>query len=483
MTLRGSGLTTTFSALLRHAGRPDVAPVSLTPSDDGLSAVAVFDTTGLTPLDDGWFIDTKNNNIGGGYRYLSIQHATSAARPFVQGSGPAFARGGLPTYDYLNYGNLGGSASRPAFVRLSGYPIGADLAVDHLPPGAGVNVYDGVAGRTVSVSLGRIAAKANDFVRIRYVPTTTIPGHTKLGLQASMSFGDAIAPPTGLRTLTGATLLTPTGGDQLSANLAFSPSGAVHLRYAEHADDGSGPAVTHSGTTWTFRGTPQVVDAAPRRLGTTRVDVPKTQGLVTVDFNGGEFKVSGPLQAVEGAYELSIDRRRLTECMKAYNLIDANDYDDLMRFADGAVVMKGMVTAAGANGTISNFAPQLGALDAVVSGAWEMRVAKGHTAILDQIANPKLGFDLAQDDEYQLLWLMQLCADRPDPDDAPEPEYTRTATTSRASTSGSCCSPSTPTRSPGPKAVARRTRSAPRRRSATASASRTCRARAPRRRR
>jgi Calx-beta domain len=417
LSLRGQGLTSRMTVLLRHGGRPDMAPVSLVASDDGSSATAVFDTTGATPLDGGWYVEARNQGNPGGYQFVTLEHATGTARPYVQAAGAPYARGGLPSDDYLHYGNLGTLASRPAFLRLTGYPTGADLTVDHVPPGAQVDTLDGISGRTVTVSLGRIPARANEYLRIRYVPTTTIPGHTKLKLQAALTFGDAIAPPSDVRTLSSTTLLTPAAGELLSANLGFSPAGQVHLRYAEKPADASAPVITHSGSTWTFRGTPKVVDAAPRE------DVPYSQGLVTVDFNGGQFNISGPLNEVEGAYELSIDRHRLTECMKDLHLLTDTDYDDLNRLADGAVVMKGMVTAAGASGAIKTFAPQLGALDAVMSGAWEYRVAGGKSAILDHVANEQLHFDQLDDDEYQMLWLMQLCRPKPKPEDIPEPEY------------------------------------------------------------
>ena len=107
-----------------------------------------------------------------------------------------------------------------------------------------------------------------------------------------------------------------------------------------------------------------------------------------VDFNGGEFKITGPLQEVEGAYELSIERLRLTECMKELGFLEGTDYEDLKRLAEGAVVMKGVGAAAGANAATAEFSLPLGALDSVMSGAWEMRVSGGPSAILDTVGNP-----------------------------------------------------------------------------------------------
>lgn len=420
LTLRGEGLTSQTTLLLRRGGRPDIAPLSYVPADDGLSATVVFDTSAATPLDDQWYVEARNYGTQGGWRYVSLQAATGAARPYVQATGPAFARGGLASYDYLYFGNLGATASRPAFVRMSGYPAGADLAVDHLPPGATAGFYEGVAGRTVVVSLGRIPARADDYVRIRYVPTTTIAGHTKLNLQAALSLGDPIPALTGAQTLTGATLLPPSAGSLLRADLAFSGGGSLRVTYSESAADGAGPAVTHSGSSWTFAGNLPV--AATPKLAGARADDP-TKGLLTVDFNGGEFKITGPLQEVEGAYELSIERLRLTECMKDLGFLEGTDYEDLKRLAEGAVVMKGMVSAAGMNAATSEFSLPLGALDSVMSGAWELRVAKGPSAILDNVANPKFRFYPEQDDQMQLLWLMQLCTERDKPSDAPDPEY------------------------------------------------------------
>ena len=140
VTLRGTGLTSQSTVLLRHGGRPDIAPVSYVPSDDGLSAVAVFDTTGPRRWTGTGTSRRASTSSAAATRFVNLQHAGVDARPFVQASGPAFARGGLPTYDYLTFGNLGSSPSRPAFVRLSGYPTGADLVVDHLPPGATAGV-------------------------------------------------------------------------------------------------------------------------------------------------------------------------------------------------------------------------------------------------------------------------------------------------------------------------------------------------------
>ncbi|MDA0180907.1 hypothetical protein OJ997_11430 [Solirubrobacter phytolaccae] len=421
VTLRGEGLTSQTKLLLRRGGRPDIAPLSFVPADDGRSATAVFDTTTATPLDASWFIEARTYGIGGGSRLVSLQAATGEARPYVQATGPAFARGGLPSDDYLYFGNLGAVASRPAAVRLSGYPVGADLAVDHLPPGATAGFYDGVKGRTVVVSLGRVPARSSDFVRIRYTPTTTIAGHTKLNLQAAMTFTDAIPALTDARTFTGATLLPPSAGSLVRADLTFSGGGSLRMTYSQAAADGAAPTVTHTGTSWTFAGTLPVA-AAPAKAVRASVDDP-TKGLLKVDFNGGEFKITGPLQQVEGAYELSIQRLRLTECMKDLGFLNGTDYEDLKRLAEGAVVMKGMVSAAGASSELGNFSLQLGALDAVMSGAWEMRVAGGPSAVLDNIANTKFNLYPEQDDEWQLLWMMQLCTEHDKPVEAPDPQY------------------------------------------------------------
>ncbi|HWK26540.1 MAG TPA: Calx-beta domain-containing protein, partial [Solirubrobacter sp.] len=416
LTLRGAGLTSRVTARLRLPGDETIVPaLSYTGSDDGLSATVVVDTAGLKPSPN-WqlqlfnFADTTFR-----YRNVDIQATTGAAQPFVQAVVAPYARGGVVSSDYLHYGNVGKGASRPAFLRFSGYPAGAELAVDHLPPGASYTVSDGVAGRSVTVSVGRIPAGANAYVRIGYTPTTTIPGHTKLSLQASMHFGEAAPALTDVRTLASATALTPGADERFASRMTFSPSGSLTLRYAEGAASGAAPAVTHSGTRWTFRG--DIAEAlAPAKA--RRVAGDPTQGLLTVDFNGGEFKISGPLQELEGAYELSIDRRRLTDCLLQKGLLDQQEFADLNRLADGAVVLKGLTSAADKAGL--GYGPHLQVLDAVMSGAWERRLLGGKTGILDQIANPKWGFDLLQDDEYQMLWLAQLCNER---DTIPEPEY------------------------------------------------------------
>ena len=160
---------------------------------------------------------------------------------------PPYARGGVTSYSYLHYGNVGKGVSLPAFLRFSGYPAGADLKVDHLPAGASYTIADGIAGRTVLVSLGKIAALANDYIRIGYTPTTTIPGHTKLGLQASMSFGAAAPALTDVRTfLTGRPCCRSARASCSPSNLAFSGGGAATVRYGETAATGAGPAITHT---------------------------------------------------------------------------------------------------------------------------------------------------------------------------------------------------------------------------------------------
>ena len=51
---------------------------------------------------------------------------------------------------------------------------------------------------------------------------------------------------------------------------------------------------------------------------------------------------------------------------------------------------------------------------------WENRVTLGKSGILDSV-NGAYGFEPGQDDEFQLLWLMQLCNPK---DDVPEPAMT-----------------------------------------------------------
>ena len=226
-TLRGTGLTSQSTALFKHGGRPDVAALSYVPSDDGLSATAVFDTTGLTPLDTQWYVEARTFGAAGGYQFVTLQHAASAAQPYIQATGAPIIRGGIPTYAYVYFGNLGASASQPAFLHLSGYPVASDIVVDHVPPGGHATVYDGLKGRTIVVSVGRIAAKTKDFVRIRYTPTTTIAGHTELRLQPSLTFGDAIAPATDLRTLNTFSALPTSAGELFASSMAFSPAGSL----------------------------------------------------------------------------------------------------------------------------------------------------------------------------------------------------------------------------------------------------------------
>ena len=391
--------------------------MSFTPSDDGLTAKVVFDTTGLK-ADPNWYVQLYTfDDTNYSYRQVTVEGSTEGAKPYVQGVVAPKARGGVTSYDYLHFGNVGRGASRPAFLRLSGYPAGGDVKVDHLPAGASYTLLDGVAGRTVLVSLGKLAGGANDYIRIGYTPTTTIPGHTMLGLQASMSFGDAVPALTDGRTFLSATPVALGAGELFASNMAFSPSGALTVRYSETGATSGGPAITHTGTRWTFRG--DITDPlAPEPKAARAAMGDPTGGLLTVDFNGGEFKITGPVIELEGAYELSIEKRRLTECLKAKGLIDQQDYDDLIRFADGAVVLKGLTTAADKAGL--GYGAHLSVMDAVMSGAWEKRVLGGKIGIVDQIANPKWGFDLLQDDEYQMLWLAQLCNEK---DTIPEPEY------------------------------------------------------------
>ena len=57
-----------------------------------------------------------------------------------------------------------------------------------------------------------------------------------------------------------------------------------------------------------------------------------------------------------------------------------------------------------------------------MAGAWEKRVARRQDRRSStQIANPHWGFDLLQDDEYQMLWLD--AALQPEGRRVPEPEY------------------------------------------------------------
>ncbi len=420
VTLRGGGLTSRMSAKLRYISKPNEAinAVSFTPSDDGLSATAVFDTTGLTPTDGNWYVQLYAfDDTNFTYRQVSVEASTEAAKPYVQAAVPPYARGGVTSYSYLHYGNVGKGASLPAFLRFSGYPAGADLKVDHLPAGASYTLADGIAGRTVMVSVGKIAALANDYIRIGYTPTTTIPGHTKLGLQASMSFGAAVPAQTNARTFVSATPATLGAGELFASNMAFSGGGALTLRYAERAPSGGAPTVTHTGTRWTFTG--DIADpAAPSAKAARAAKGDPTGGQLTVDFNGGEFKITGPLIELEGEYELSIEKLRLTECLKEKGLIGNDDYEDLKRFADGAVVLTGLTSAASAASL--GYDSHLSVMKTVMSGAWEKRVLGGKIGIVDQIANPAWGFDLLQDDEYQMLWLAQLCNPK---DTIPEPEY------------------------------------------------------------
>ena len=138
VTLRGTGPdepVDRVAAPRRAAGHPPASATS--PSDDGLSATAVFDTTGATPLDGNWYVEARIYQFSGGYKFVNLQHATADARPFVQASGAGVRarRAADLRLPQLRQPRRARRRS-PAFLRLSGYPTGADLAVDHLPPGA-----------------------------------------------------------------------------------------------------------------------------------------------------------------------------------------------------------------------------------------------------------------------------------------------------------------------------------------------------------
>ena len=105
------------------------------------------------------------------------------------------------------------------------------------------------------MSLGRIAGQASDYVRVRYMPTTTIPGHTKLRLQAVVVFDRRDPGDDGRRTLTSASLLADRVRVSCCArDLGFSGGGSLRVSYAETPAATGGPGVTHSGTSWTFAG-------------------------------------------------------------------------------------------------------------------------------------------------------------------------------------------------------------------------------------
>ena len=419
VTLRGQGLTSRMSAKsATPAPNGWWTPSSFTPSDDGLTAKVVFDTTGLQMSTGTWYVQLyTHTDPNFQYRDVSIVASAEGAKPYVQAVVAPTARGGLVSYDYLHYGNAGMAPSQPAFLRLSGYPAGADVVVDHLPAGASYTLADSVAGRTVLVSLGKIAGGASDYVRVAYTPSTTIAGHTILNVQPSMTFGAEVPAQTDLRTFAAATPIALGPGERFASNLTFSPSGSLTLRFAQTAATGAAPAVTHAGNRWTF--STDIVDTAspePAKAARAAKRDDPTRGLVTVDFNGGTFKISGPIQETEGAYEVSIERKRLTACMRQFNIIDEQEFNRLNDLAEGAVVLKGLANVAKLASAGSDTALQV--MDVVMTGAWERAVAGGHFGDLDRIANTQLGFDEFQEDEYQILWLAQLCNPdhgKPDP--------------------------------------------------------------------
>ena len=98
--------------------------LSFTPSDDGLSAKAVFDTTGLL-VNANWYVELyllgEPTNFG--YQQVTVVATTEAAKPYVQAVVAPNARGGVVSYDYLHYGNAGKGPSParvPATVGLPG---------------------------------------------------------------------------------------------------------------------------------------------------------------------------------------------------------------------------------------------------------------------------------------------------------------------------------------------------------------------------
>ena len=339
VSLRGAGLTSRTAVRLRYISDPAGAkpPVSYTPSDDGLSATAVFDTTGLRRTDPNWYVELYAfTDTSFAYRQVIVEASTEAAKPYVQAAVAPYARGGVTSYSYLHYGNAGKGPSLPAFLRFSGYPAGADLRVDHLPAGASYTIADGIAGRTVMVSVG-IAALANDYIRIGYTPTTTIPGHTKLGLQASMSFGAAAPAQTGARTFTSATPAT-LGAGELFAPRAWRSAAAARSRCA--TPSGRRRAARRRSPTRVRAGRSRAISPIRRRRR-RRPRGPRRRAIrraaAARRLQRRRVQDHGPLIELEGEYELSIEKLRLTECLKEKGLIGNDDYEDLKRFADGSV--------------------------------------------------------------------------------------------------------------------------------------------------
>ncbi|MBJ7472983.1 MAG: hypothetical protein JHD16_16875, partial [Solirubrobacteraceae bacterium] len=151
------------------------------------------------------------------------------------------------------------------------------------------------------------------------------------------------------------------------------------------------------------------------------------QGLLKVDLSGEQIQITGDLIQIESAYELKIDRLRITECLKAKNWITPEDYDNLKRLAEGALTMKLMTTAGGLSSNVQNYAPALGALDSITSGAWEEYVVGsrfsfwGSGGVLSTIGDPNNPF-LGRDRRERMLILLQRCSDPIRPPVQPAPQ-------------------------------------------------------------
>ncbi|MBJ7472581.1 MAG: hypothetical protein JHD16_14840, partial [Solirubrobacteraceae bacterium] len=294
--LVGAGLSSRTVVRLQHAGRPDLEPVSgsFRAASDGKSAVVTFDTTGVTPLDNNWVLRTT---LPGNTRTrpITLQASTGGAQPWAQLAGPSSLRGGLPSTSTLLWGNTGDAASPPGLLHLTGYPYGAEITVTGAPGAAKPQVIDGGTGRSLVLAVGAIPARSVNSIQIRYLPSTTIAGHTILELQPLLTFTKGPIPALTGQTATGATDRTAGPGELFSTDLSFSGGATARLTYSQEAatDPVSKPGITREGNTWIFRGTPQTQDEAPRSLGDGKIDVPYSQGLLKVDLSGEQIQITG----------------------------------------------------------------------------------------------------------------------------------------------------------------------------------------------
>ena len=430
ITLRGEALGANTTVSLRR-GDEEIAGTDVTTSPGQRSLTARFDLRGRALGAWDVVIGRSNSNasatLPGGFEIETTQEP----RLELSMTGPGSATDGLPWRGVLNVSNLGNIDATNALVRLDGFQTGAGVSVK----GARPTIVDDGEARGLVLQIDRVPALGSTGVVIMFTPVG--PPHSFYYLQPSVLVDSGTPPATDPTMAASATVASNDAAGETGVVHVTGAFGSGDISYSLRRESVNEPAspsidIQESGgnVTYTYSTSiPPAPTGPPKSPNGARRDA-TVKVLVRLELADSTVGALSAVKDAYGQYQLSLDRRKINDCLKRKGWIDDADYETLNNLTDGAAPLQLMNAALElAPGGAGEFASaEFSVLPDLMNGAWEHALVGGGGFFTSAgVLRTSNAFPLGQNPfpfmtpEEGLAKVLQDCGQDPDKPKPPPP--------------------------------------------------------------